>query len=87
MSQGNVADFARETFRKRLASLIAAGAVTDADFADAIYAAQSQFGVDETQFRSAFGLSAGAVERWCMRKNLPQPTVRPAILEWIMAQL
>lgn len=87
MSQDNVADFARETFRKRLTSLIAAGVVTDADFADVIYAAQSQFGIDETQFRSGFALTAGAVERWCMRKNLPQPTVRPAILEWIMTQL
>lgn len=87
MSQDNVASFAQEAFRKRLEPMIASGVITDADFADAVYTAQSQFGLDEARFRSAFGLSAGAVERWCMCKNLPQPSVRPAILEWMIAQL
>lgn len=87
MSQGNVASLAKEAFRKKLRDFTTSGVITDADFADAIYTAQSQFGIDETQFRSTFGLSAGAVERWCTRKNLPQPTVRPAILEWVITQL
>lgn len=87
MSQDNVASFEREAFKKKLGALAAAGSVADADFADAVYTAQSHFGLTEQQFRSAFGLSAGAVERWSMLKNLPQPSVRPAILEWILAQL
>jgi hypothetical protein len=87
MSQDNVASFEREAFKKKLGALAAAGSVTDADFADVVYTAQSRFGLSEQQFRSAFGLSAGAVERWSMLKNLPQPSVRPAILEWVLSQL
>jgi len=87
MSQGNIASFEREAFKKKLAGLATAGSVADADFADAVYTAQSRFGLSEQQFRSAFGLSAGAVERWSMLKNLPQPSVRTTILEWILSQL
>lgn len=87
MSQGNIASFEREAFKKKLDDMVKNGQIADGAFADAIYEAQSRFGLSEQQFRSAFGLSAGAVERWSMRKNLPQPSVRPAILEWVLAQL
>lgn len=87
MSQGNVASFEREAFRKKLGDLAKNGPIADEAFADAVYEAQSRFALSEQAFRSAFGLSAGAVERWSMRKNLPQPSVRAAILEWILTQL
>jgi len=87
MSQGHIASFAREAFKKKLGELVKNGRIGDEAFADAVYEAQSRFGLSEQQFRSAFGLSAGAVERWSMRKNLPQPGVRAAILEWILSQL
>jgi hypothetical protein len=87
MSQGNVKSFELEAYKKRLAVFAAQKDVTDADFADAIYTAMSRFGVDETAFRDAFGLSKGAVERWTMSKNLPQPGVRPKILGWILQKI
>jgi hypothetical protein len=87
MSPDNVTSLPKEAFRKKLKALAALHPVPDADFADAVYAAQSQFGVEESSFRATFGLTQGAVERWTMCKNLPQPSVRPAILEWIAGQL
>jgi hypothetical protein len=87
MSQENVKSFEREAFKIRLAKLAAQPEVADADFADAVYAAVSQFGLGETEFRDTFGLSKGAVERWTMRKNLPQPGVRPRVLGWILQKL
>jgi hypothetical protein len=87
MSQENVKSFELEAFRMKLSKLAAQPEVTDGDFADAIYAAQSRFAIDEAQFRDAFGLSKGAVERWTMRKNLPQPGIRPKILGWILQKI
>ena len=87
MSQGNIASFEREAFKKKLGDMVKNGHIADDAFADVIYEAQSRFALSEQAFRSAFGLSAGAVERWSLRKNLPQPSVRVSILEWILAQL
>jgi len=87
MSPANVTSLPKEAFRKKLKTLAAAQAVPDDAFADAVYTAQSQFGIEESSFRATFGLTQGAVERWTMCKNLPQPSVRPAILEWISGQL
>ena len=87
MSQGNIASFTQEAFKKKLGDMVKSGVIDDAAFADAVYEAQSRFGLSEQQFRAAFGLSAGALERWGMLKNLPQPSVRLAIFEWILAQL
>jgi hypothetical protein len=87
MSQDNVKSFELEAFKKKLAKLSAQKDVEDAEFADAVYTAISRFGVDEDAFRDTFGLSKGAVERWTMRKNMPQPGVRPRILAWILQKI
>jgi hypothetical protein len=87
MSQDHAIPLAREAFKKKLGEMAKNGQIADAAFADAVYEALSRFGLTEQQFRSAFGLSAGAVERWSMRKNLPQPSVRPAVLAWIVETL
>lgn len=87
MTQENVKSFEREAFRKKLSAFSKQETVTDADFADAVYTAMSRFGIDETQFRDAFGLTKGAVDRWTTQKNLPQPGVRPKILGWILQKL
>jgi hypothetical protein len=76
-----------ETFKQRLSGLAQSGAVDDAAFADVVYTAMSQYGLDETRFRDAFGLSLGAVDRWTQRQNLPQPAVRPKIIIWIKENL
>lgn len=87
MSQDNVKSFEHEAFKKKLSKLATQPDVSDADFADAIYTAMSRFGVDEDAFRDTFGLSKGAVERWTMRKNMPQPSVRPKIMNWILQKM
>lgn len=87
MSQENVKSFELEAYKKRLSGFAAQPEVSDGDFADAVYTGISRFGVDETAFRDTFGLSRGAVERWTMQKNLPQPGVRPKILGWILQKL
>ena len=87
MSQGNVKSFELEAFKKRLTQLSAQKEVPDADFADAVYTAMSRFGVKESDFRDTFGLSKDAVERWTMRKNLPQPGIRGKILSWILQKM
>lgn len=83
----NVVSMEKEAFRKRLSALSAQKDVSDAEFADAVYTALSRFGVAEDDFRDTFGLSKGAVDRWTMLKNQPQPTVRPRILGWILSQI
>ncbi|MBI3441030.1 MAG: hypothetical protein HY052_04390 [Proteobacteria bacterium] len=83
----NVKSFEIEAFKAKLSTLAGAKTVDDAAFADAIYTAVSKFGIDEDQFRDAFGLTKGAVDRWTQRLNLPQPTVRPKILKWIREAL
>lgn len=87
MSENNVASLAQESFRKKLKLLSESKTVEDTAFADAVYTALSRFGVDERAFRDAFGLSAGAVERWTQLKNLPQPNIRPKIIAWILQKL
>ncbi len=87
MSDSNVKSFEKEAFKKQLRPLAAAQQVSDADFADAIYTALSKFGIDEQQFRDAFALSKGAVDRWCTQKNMPQSFVRPKIIGWIIERL
>lgn len=87
MSQDNVKSFEREAFKLKLAKLSAQPEVAGPDFADAVYTAISRFGLPETEFRDTFGLSKGAVERWTMQKNLPQPGVRPRVLGWILQKM
>lgn len=87
MSPDNVKSLEHAAFLRKLTALAAAPAVNDADFADAVYTAQSRFGLDEAAFRAGFGLSQGAVQRWTTLKNLPQAEVRPLVLQWIIAQL
>lgn len=87
MSEKNIASLAQESFKRKLKALSESKTVEDAAFADAVYTALSSFGVDERAFRTAFGLSAGAVERWTQLKNLPQPNIRPKIITWILQKL
>lgn len=87
MSQDNVKSFEREAFKKKLAHLVGQQEISDPDFADAVYTAMTGFGVDEAQFRDAFGLTKGAVDRWTMRQNMPQPLIRGKILGWILQKL
>jgi hypothetical protein len=87
MSTSNVKSFELEAFKKRLTALSTQKEVADADFADAVYTAMSRFGVKESDFRDTFGLSKDAVERWTMRKNLPQPGIRGKILGWILQKM
>ena len=79
----NVRSLEKEAFKRRLAALASAKAISDADFADCIYISMTKFGLAEDTFRDAFGLTKGAVERWILLKNLPQSTVRAKILEWM----
>jgi hypothetical protein len=87
MSQDNIKSFEKESFKARLTKLAEAKNIDDAAFADVIYTAVSQFGINEDKFRDAFGLSKGAVERWTQRQNLPQPNIRPKILMWVKERL
>jgi hypothetical protein len=87
MSDSNVKSFELEAFKRRLAELAQQSEVSDADFADAVYTAQTRFAIDEDQFRETFALSKGAVERWTMRRNMPQPGIRPKILGWILQKI
>lgn len=87
MSQDNVKSFEKEAFKKKLSLLAAQPQISDPDFADVVYTAMSSFGVDETQFRDEFGLSKGAVDRWTMRQNMPQPLIRGKILGWILQKI
>jgi hypothetical protein len=87
MSQDNVKSFEKEAFKKKLEKLSAQPEVGEAEFADAVYTAVSSFGLAEVEFRDTFGLSKGAVERWTMRKNMPQPGVRPKVLRWILQKI
>ena len=59
--------------------------ITDAEFADAVYAAISEFGI-EGDLKKHFSLTEGAAMRWAQGKNLPQPFVRPKIIAWLAEQ-
>ena len=85
--QMNIRSFETESFRIRLSKLAEAKTVEEAVFADIIYTAISKFGIPEEDFRDAFGLTKGAIERWSQRRNLPQPNIRPKVLAWIKKQL
>ena len=87
MPQCNITSFEAESFKKQLSKLLEAQTIDDAVFADVIYTAMSKFAIDEGVFRDAFGLSQGAVDRWTQRQNLPQPLVRPKIIQWIKERL
>jgi hypothetical protein len=73
-------------FQEKLLRL-SAGDVADGDFADAVYTAVTSFGLGEQEIRDAFGLTAGAVDRWMQGKNLPQPAIRGKILVWISRRI
>lgn len=77
----------RHAFQEKLSKLAETKAIDDSVFADMVYTAMSEFGLDDQTFRDAFGLSGGAVERWTQRQNLPQPIVRPKIILWIRDNL
>jgi hypothetical protein len=82
MSQENVKSFAAAAFKARI-DAASQQKNSDAEFADIIYTAMTNFGLDDNKFRTAFGLSKGAAERWSQLRNLPQPAVRGGILLWI----
>lgn len=84
MPDEKVKSFEKESFKRELLSNTLSD---DQSFADAVYTAVSRFNIHEQLFRDAFGLSEGAVERWTTGKNLPQPVIRPKILQWIAEQL
>lgn len=84
MPNDKVKSLEKESFKRRLAQ---SGDVSDNAFAEAVYTAISRFNIHEQLFRDAFGLTQGAVERWTTGKNLPQPEIRPKILQWIAGQL
>lgn len=74
-------------FKAKLGILERSGHVADDTFAKAVTRASADFGVEETAFRDAFGLSSGAVARWSNGKNLPHPMVRPKIMGWLKTQI
>lgn len=76
-----------DEFRNKITKALSADPLTDAIFGDMIYAALTDLGVPETDFRDQYGLSAGTVERWSQGQNLPLPPVRRAILEWLYTHL
>jgi hypothetical protein len=77
----------RALFKAKLGLLERRGNIGDDAFSSAISRASRDFGVEESAFRDAFGLSCGAVERWCNGKNLPHPLARPKIAAWLKAQI
>lgn len=72
---------------ERLKPLCEAEEVEDAAFADVIYSALSDWGITEIEFRDAFGLTEGAVHRWSTMNNLPQPDIRPIVLQWVRGEV
>ena len=74
-------------FKAKLGLLARRDDIADETFSKAVTRASADFGVEESTFRDAFGLSSGAVARWSNGKNLPHPLVRPKILGWLRQQL
>jgi hypothetical protein len=74
-------------FKAKLGILERRSDIADETFSRAVTRASEDFGVGETAFRDAFGLSSGAVERWSNGKNLPHPLVRPKIMGWLRQQI
>lgn len=73
---------------KRLEKLCSTSAdIPDQIFADLIYSALTDWNIPEQSFRDAFALSHETVQRWTTQKNLPQPDIRPVILQWIKEQV
>ena len=82
-SPDNVVKFKEESLKRFRERLSATDPIADAEFADVIYQATTSWGISDTKFRDAFGLTCGAVGRWTTMKNLPQPNVRSIIFKWI----
>ena len=59
----------------------------DARFAEIIHKALGDWGIAEDEFRDEFALSQSTVLRWSSGHNLPQPLVRPVIVEWVCDRL
>jgi len=74
-------------FKAKLGLLAHRENIADETFSKAVTRASTDFGVEETAFRDAFGLTSGAVARWSNGKNLPHPMVRPKIMAWLRHQL
>lgn len=83
MAAGDVKSFERARFKAHLKQLTASGDISDAAFAEAVYEAVASHGLAESDLRDTLGLSSGALERWTMQKNLPQPMVRGKVLGMI----
>lgn len=63
------------------------GPVSEDDFAGIIDDALALWQIPEEAFREEFALSHSAVLRWASGHNLPQPDVRPVIVEWLYKKL
>lgn len=83
MGAGDVKSFERARFKAQLRQLTAAGDISDAAFAEAVYEAVASHGIDQSALRDTLSLTQGAIERWTMQKNLPQPVVRAKVLGMI----
>lgn len=59
----------------------------DARFAEIIHRALGDWRMSEDAFRDEFALSESTVLRWSSGRNLPQPMIRPVIVEWICDRL
>jgi hypothetical protein len=79
--------FAAVLFSKDKLGEFCSGEVSDSEFADIIYAAISEWGISEEDFREMFGLTLGAVDKWASSQNLPLASVRPKIVKWIYDQI
>lgn len=87
---GKVTDLQAERLKhleKKIGALLRQSAISDSDFAQAVYDIVSCGAVSEQQLRDEFGLTGGAVTRWTTGKNLPQPDIRPIILRWALSLL
>jgi hypothetical protein len=73
---------------KRLEKLCAnSDDISDQVFADLIYCALTDWNISEQSFRDHFGLSRDTIHRWTTGKNLPQPNIRPVVLQWVYEQV
>ena len=61
--------------------------MNDARFAEIIHRALGDWRIPEDDFRDEFALSESTVLRWSSGRNLPQPMVRPVIVDWICERL
>ncbi|MBV1929142.1 MAG: hypothetical protein KUG81_06475 [Gammaproteobacteria bacterium] len=79
--------YQNEIALKKLEKVCSASAdIPDQIFADLIYTALTDWNISEQSFRDTFALSGETVQRWTTQKNLPQPDIRPVILQWVKEQ-